>query len=172
MTDRTVPLTYTGLRDIINNGALPHERHWLDYKLELYPGLRPGIPTKPKSTREIHTELARDIASLGERGGYLIFGVAEDTGGTATLRRPRRPTPTRCPPPTGPRPRISPAAPMTSPPLCCVRCSANSAPRRRSTTPSTSASPTTDTPGAPYTLCSTRAQHGAPSASQPGSIAH
>lgn len=78
MTDRIVPQTYDGLRDAIDNAALPHERHWLDYKRELYPVPIPGVSTKPKSKKDLHLELARDMASLAERGGYLIYGVNED----------------------------------------------------------------------------------------------
>jgi hypothetical protein len=78
MASRTVPETYAELRDAIDNAELPHERYWLDYKRELYTTPPPGMPTKTKSKRETHLELARDLASLAERGGYLIFGVDED----------------------------------------------------------------------------------------------
>lgn len=76
---RHVPLDYTGLLDAIHRGEFPAERHWLDFKRELY--ARPtanGTPAKVKPKREVHEELARDLASLSVRGGYLIFGVEED----------------------------------------------------------------------------------------------
>jgi hypothetical protein len=76
---RHVPLDYTGLLDAIHRGEFPAERHWLDFKRELY--ARPtanGAPAKVKPKREVHEELARDLASLSVRGGYLIFGVEED----------------------------------------------------------------------------------------------
>lgn len=76
---REVPLDYTRLLDAVNGGEFPAERHWLDFKRELYP--RPpanGKPAKPKPKSEVHLEFARDLASLAVRGGYLIFGVEEN----------------------------------------------------------------------------------------------
>ena len=76
---RHVPLDYTELLNSVYGGEFPAERHWLDFKRELYP--RPpanGAPTKAKPKREVHEELARDLASLAVRGGYLVFGVEED----------------------------------------------------------------------------------------------
>ena len=76
---RHVPLDYTELLNSVHGGEFPAERHWVDFKRELYP--RPpanGAPTKAKSKKEVHEELARDLASLAERGGYLVFGVEED----------------------------------------------------------------------------------------------
>lgn len=76
---RHVPLDYTGLLNAVHGGEFPAERHWLDFKRELY--ARPvanGTSTKVKSKKEVHEELARDLASLAVRGGYLIFGVEED----------------------------------------------------------------------------------------------
>jgi hypothetical protein len=76
---RDVPLSYTDLLNAIQEGVFPSERHWLDFKRELY--TRPmanGTPVKPKPKNEVHQELARDLASLAVRGGYLIFGVEED----------------------------------------------------------------------------------------------
>ncbi|MGH3182111.1 MAG: AlbA family DNA-binding domain-containing protein, partial [Streptosporangiaceae bacterium] len=76
---RHVPLDYTGLLNAVHGGEFPAERHWLDFKRELYP--RPpanGMPAKAKSKKEVHEELARDLASLAVRGGYLVFGVEED----------------------------------------------------------------------------------------------
>lgn len=74
-----VPLDYTDLLNAVHGGEFPAERHWLDFKRELY--TRPaksGAPVKAKPKKEIHEELARDLASLAVRGGYLIFGVEED----------------------------------------------------------------------------------------------
>jgi hypothetical protein len=76
---RHVPLDYTDLLNSVHGGEFPAERHWVDFKRELYP--RPpanGMPAKAKSKKEVHEELARDLASLAVRGGYLIFGVEED----------------------------------------------------------------------------------------------
>lgn len=76
---RHVPLDYADLLRSVHGGEYPAERHWLDFKRELYP--RPpanGMPAKAKSKKEVHEELARDLASLAVRGGYLVFGVEED----------------------------------------------------------------------------------------------
>lgn len=76
---RHVPLDYTELLSSVHGGEFPAERHWLDFKRELYP--RPpahGAPAKAKPKKEVHEELARDLASLAVRGGYLVFGVEED----------------------------------------------------------------------------------------------
>jgi hypothetical protein len=76
---RHVPLDYTSLLSAVHGGEFPAERHWLDFKRELYP--RPpanGAPAKAKSKKEVHEELARDLASMAVRGGYLVFGVEED----------------------------------------------------------------------------------------------
>jgi hypothetical protein len=77
---REVPLHYADLRDAVNNGVFPAERHWIDFKRELYPAPQPpgGPQWKPKSNAAVHEELARDLASLGPQGGFLIFGVDED----------------------------------------------------------------------------------------------
>lgn len=76
---RHISLDYTELLNSVHGGEFPAERHWLDFKRELYP--RPpasGAPAKAKPKKEVHEELARDLASLAERGGYLVFGVEED----------------------------------------------------------------------------------------------
>ena len=76
---RHVPLSYADLLNAVDNGEFPAERHWLDFKRELYPRPAPaGTPAKPKPKSEVHQELARDLASLAVRGGYLVFGVEED----------------------------------------------------------------------------------------------
>lgn len=76
---RDVPLNYTDLLDAVNGGVFPAERHWLDFKRELYQRPAPsGTPAKAKPKNEVHRELARDLASLAVRGGYLVFGVEED----------------------------------------------------------------------------------------------
>jgi len=78
-TTRAVPLNYPELVQAIGSGVYPAERHWIDFKKELYP-TPPlgGVPFKSKPTNEIYDELARDLASLAVRGGFLIFGVDED----------------------------------------------------------------------------------------------
>ena len=76
---RDVPLSYTDLLNMIHDDVFPAERHWLDFKRELY--TRPaanGTPVKAKPKNEVHQELARDLASMAVRGGYLVFGVEED----------------------------------------------------------------------------------------------
>ena len=76
---RHVPLNYADLLSAVRNGEFPAERHWLDFKRELYPRPAPGgTPAKAKPKSEVHKELARDLASLAVHGGYLIFGVEED----------------------------------------------------------------------------------------------
>lgn len=77
---REVPLDYAGLRDAVNNGVFPAERHWIDFKRELYqtPPSPGGPQYKTKSKAAVHEELARDLASLGPQGGFLVFGVDED----------------------------------------------------------------------------------------------
>lgn len=76
---RAVPLSYIELRDAIANGVFPAERHWIDFKRELYQSPPAnGAPSKPKDKKDVHRELARDLASLAVRGGYLVLGVAED----------------------------------------------------------------------------------------------
>jgi hypothetical protein len=74
-----VPLDHNELMAAVQSGVFPGERHWIDFKLGLYPG-RPGdAPRGPtKGEREhAHEELARDAASMAIRGGYLIYGVHE-----------------------------------------------------------------------------------------------
>lgn len=76
---REVPLSYPDLVDAVHGGVFPAERHWLDFKRELYPRhTTSDAPRKPKANREIYEELACDMASLAVRGGYLIFGVEEN----------------------------------------------------------------------------------------------
>ncbi len=76
---RDVPLNYTDLLNAVRGGVFPAERHWLDFKRELYqrPAVN-GTPTKVKPKSEVHEELARDLASLAVRSGFLIYGVEED----------------------------------------------------------------------------------------------
>lgn len=85
---REVPLSYVELRDAIANGVFPAERHWIDFKRELYQSPPAnGAPSKPKDKKDVHRELARDLASLAVRGGFLVFGVAEDkTKGAFTVQ--------------------------------------------------------------------------------------
>jgi hypothetical protein len=70
---------YDRLRSALENDAYPAERHYLDFKLALYPPIgSDGNPLKGKSKDKIHAELAQDMASFGSRGGHLIYGVRED----------------------------------------------------------------------------------------------
>lgn len=73
---RQVPTKHTELTKAVANDVFPDERHWLDFKELLYPP--PRASGKSKTRKEVHLELARDIASLAVRGGYLVFGVRED----------------------------------------------------------------------------------------------
>src|ERR1022692_1625056 len=72
---------YERLRAALDDDAYPAERHYLDYKLMLYPPTGSdgtALRGKSKSKDKIHEELARDMASFGTRGGHLIYGVRED----------------------------------------------------------------------------------------------
>ncbi|MDX6553711.1 MAG: hypothetical protein QOH74_2199, partial [Gaiellales bacterium] len=53
---REVPLRYAELRDAVDNGAFPAERHWIDFKRELYPTAAAvgDPPRKTKSKAEVH----------------------------------------------------------------------------------------------------------------------
>jgi hypothetical protein len=77
-TMRSVPLAYAELVSAINNDVFPHERHWIDFKRRLYPEEtgdgKPGQATRDK----VNEELARDMASMAERGGFLVYGVKEN----------------------------------------------------------------------------------------------
>lgn len=77
MPSLRVPVIHSDLVAAIANAVFPHERHWLDFKEMLYPPHRPGSQ-RSKSKDDVHDELARDLASLAVRGGYLVFGVHED----------------------------------------------------------------------------------------------
>jgi hypothetical protein len=72
-----IPKSYEALRRALESGAYPAERHYLDFKEALYSDARSGKGLG-KSKEKVHDELARDMASFGVRGGYLIFGVHED----------------------------------------------------------------------------------------------
>lgn len=78
-----VPLEHDALAAAVTDRRLPAERHWVDFKEALYP-VPPNDPTHLPSKGErkkAHAELARDAASMAIRGGYLIYGVAEDDDG-------------------------------------------------------------------------------------------
>jgi hypothetical protein len=74
---RQIPTNYGDLVAAITNGVFPHERHWLDFKEMLYQPQQAGR-RPPKSRDDVHEELARDLASLAIRGGFLVYGVHED----------------------------------------------------------------------------------------------
>lgn len=72
---RSVPLTYAELADAIRAGVFPHERHWIDFKRRLYPE-EPAAGQPSQATRDkVNAELARDMASMAERGGFFIYGL-------------------------------------------------------------------------------------------------
>ena len=70
---RAVPLTYAELKADIEGGVYPHERSWIDFKRRLYPENGDAA-----ARDKVSQELARDMASMAERGGFLIYGVKED----------------------------------------------------------------------------------------------
>lgn len=75
---RSVPLDHAELVSAVEGGAFPHERHWIDFKRRLYPE-RPGGGKPDRAAMDkVNEELARDLASMAERGGYLVYGVKED----------------------------------------------------------------------------------------------
>ena len=70
---RAVPVTYAELVAAIHGGIYPRERTWIDFKRRLYP------ETGDAAVREkVSQELARDMASMTECGGFLIYGVKEE----------------------------------------------------------------------------------------------
>lgn len=73
---RSVPLTYRELANAIQAGVYPRERTWIDFKRRLYPE---GENAADGAAREkVSQELARDMASMAELGGFLVYGVKED----------------------------------------------------------------------------------------------
>ena len=73
---RSVPLIYRELADAIQAGLYPQERTWIDFKRRLYPE---GDAAADGTAREkVSQELARDMASMAELGGFLVYGVKED----------------------------------------------------------------------------------------------
>src|SRR5947207_8499173 len=78
VTQQVVPLDYGALDAALTAATLPDERHWIDYKRQLYPNPQPSGTLSGGERRKAHLEAARDMASMAVRGGYLIYGVAED----------------------------------------------------------------------------------------------
>jgi hypothetical protein len=70
---RAVPLTCAELTAAIEGGVYPHERSWIDFKRRLYPENGDAA-----ARDKVSQELARDMASMAECGGYLIYGVKEN----------------------------------------------------------------------------------------------
>jgi hypothetical protein len=58
--------------------AFPHERQWIDFKRRLYPG---GGQPAAQARDKVSQELTRDLASMAEAGGFLVYGVKEDKAG-------------------------------------------------------------------------------------------
>jgi hypothetical protein len=71
---RDIPLDYARLLKAIHDGG----SRLSATGLKLYQRSPNGMTANAKPKREVHEELARDLASLAVRGGYLIFGVEED----------------------------------------------------------------------------------------------
>jgi hypothetical protein len=73
---RSVPLTFDELTAALRAGVFPRERSWIDFKRRLYPE---GDDAASGSARErVSQELSRDMASMAELGGFLVYGVRED----------------------------------------------------------------------------------------------
>jgi hypothetical protein len=79
---RNVPTTYQELADALDKGVFPDERYWIDFKRQLYPTPGPDGKNTQGERRKAHVEIARDLASMATRGGYLVLGVAEDKSTT------------------------------------------------------------------------------------------
>ncbi len=77
LQQRLFPLDYGALDTTLNAATLPDERHWIDYKRQLYPTPKAGTLSQGER-RKAHVEAGRDMASMAVRGGYLVYGVAED----------------------------------------------------------------------------------------------
>lgn len=73
---RSVPLTYRKLADAIQAGVYPRERSWIDFKRRLYPERNEAADGVARE--KVSQELARDMASMAELGGFLVYGVKED----------------------------------------------------------------------------------------------
>jgi hypothetical protein len=83
MPMRSVPLDYGKLTAAIQAAEYPRERIWIDFKRRLYPektgSTDPAAMQADAEAREkVSLELARDLASMAERGGFLVYGVKED----------------------------------------------------------------------------------------------
>jgi hypothetical protein len=76
MPIRSVPLAHAELAAAITGGVFPRERQWIDFKRRLYP--EAGAPPGGAAREKVSEELARDMASMAEAGGFLVFGVKED----------------------------------------------------------------------------------------------
>jgi hypothetical protein len=87
---RSVPVTsYQDLAVALDKGLFPDERHWIDFKRQVYP--TPKDPSGKNSQGERqrgHAELARDVASMTARGGFIVYGVGEDKSTTPSTFTP------------------------------------------------------------------------------------
>jgi hypothetical protein len=85
---RPVHLDYAELSKAIRDGVYPQERSWIDFKRSLYPqpsgsGDAAAIQAAAEARARASLELAKDMASMAETGGWLVYGVREDKKGHA-----------------------------------------------------------------------------------------
>ncbi|WP_127355717.1 AlbA family DNA-binding domain-containing protein [Actinacidiphila soli] len=85
---RNVPTTHQEFADALDKGVFPDERYWIDFKRQLYPTPGPSGKNTQGEKQKAHTEIARDMASMATRGGYLVLGVAEDKSTTPPVFSP------------------------------------------------------------------------------------
>jgi hypothetical protein len=80
---RSVPTTHQDLTDALAKGVFPDERYWIDFKRQLFPTPKDASGKNSQGERQkAFAELARDVASMATRGGFLVFGVDEDKSTT------------------------------------------------------------------------------------------
>lgn len=78
LATRGLPIDFGGWRQAVGAGVFPTERMDLEFKRQLYTTPDGPEPPDPQQRRKDHAELARDAAMLAIRGGYLIYGIAEN----------------------------------------------------------------------------------------------
>jgi hypothetical protein len=75
---RPVPTDYAQLRAALDNHDFPHERHWLDFKRQIYPTVPAAERLTDRLKDDANDQLARNMASMAVYGGFLVYGVEED----------------------------------------------------------------------------------------------
>jgi hypothetical protein len=75
---RPVPTDYAQLRAALDNHDFPHERHWLDFKRQIYPTVPAAGRLTDRQKDDANDQLARNMASMALYGGFLVYGVEED----------------------------------------------------------------------------------------------